>query len=223
MTYPGLLFTESTTFSGFALQLYDGFTGLQQLEGKVVVSIAGLKSPLQKTDSATFVFLNIGAGTYSISVASSVQTPYYWPVNITVTLPLSDAVWQAYPDLSVGDPTKPIDDPSQPAAYRAQLALATLNPTPQYPFPPSATLVRGTVLAGGAPLEGATVLRVGDTTGATSAANGDFVLFFDDVSGEGGGQLATIEATHPLYPNPVDVQVKLQRATTVSIQMVMTP
>lgn len=166
MTYPGLLFTESTTISGFALQLYDGFTGQEHLEGQVVVSIAGLKPPFQKTDSATFVFLNIGAGTYSISVASSDQTPYYLPVTITVTLPLSDPVWQAYPDLSLADPTKPINDPGQPAAYRAQLALATLKPTPQYPFPPSATLVRGTVLSGGVPVAGATVLRVGDPSGA---------------------------------------------------------
>jgi hypothetical protein len=221
MTSLGIVISETIALTGFAVQLYDGFTGQQQLAGQVIVSIAGLKPPVAKTDSATFVFLNITPGTYSISVQSAVRTPYYQPVLITVTLPLSDPVWQAYPDLSLADPTKPINDPGQPAAYRAQLALATLAPTPQYPFPPDATLVRGTVLAGGQPLQGATVDRVGDTTSTSSDANGEFVLFFDDVSGM--GQPATISATHPLYPSPVLVPVTLQRGTTVSIQMVMTP
>ena len=54
-----------------------------------------------------------------------------------------------------------------------------------------------------------------------SDANGEFVLFFDDVSAM--GQAATIEATAPLFAGPVDVQVTLQRGTTVSIPIVMTP
>jgi len=221
MTFPGLIFSEQITVKGFALQLYDGFTGEPQLQGQVLVSIVGQKPPIAKTASATFVFLNIGPGAYSISVQSSVQTPFYLPVNVSVTLPLADPLWQAYPDLSLADRTKSLDDPTQPAAYRAERALATLRPTPQYPFPPGATLVRGTVLAGNVPLAGATVMRVGDSDGTLSDVNGEFVLFFDDVSGM--GQAATIRATYPLYPAPVDVQVTLQRGTTVSIQMVMAP
>ena len=87
----------------------------------MTVIIAGRKPPLAKTDSATFVFLNIGPGAYSISVQSSDQTPFYLPVNVPVTR-LSDPLWQAYPDLSLADKTKPLDDPSQPSAYRAQRA-----------------------------------------------------------------------------------------------------
>ena len=149
MTYPGLVFSEEISVPGFALQLYDGFTGEPQLQGQVTVSIAGQKPPVAKTDSATFVFLNIGPGAYSISVQSSAQTPYYVPVNLPVTLPMPNPLWQTYPDPSVSDPTKPLDDPNQSAAYLAQRQPATLRPTPQYPFPPGATLVRGTVLAGG--------------------------------------------------------------------------
>lgn len=221
MTFPGLAYSEEVRVRGFALQLFDGYTGASQLEGQVIVSIAGQRLPVANGDAATFVFLNIAAGAYTISVRAGAATPYYLPVDVPVTLPMPDPLWQAYPDLSLADPSKPPDDPGQPAAYRAQRALATLQPTPHYPFPADATLVRGTVLAGGAPLSEATVLRVGDAVGALSDANGEFVLFFDDVGGM--GQAATIQATHPLYPGPVDVTVTLQQATTVSIQMIMSP
>jgi hypothetical protein len=167
------------------------------------------------------VFPDLGPGAWSISVRPSPATPYYVPMTISVTLPLADPLWQAYPDLSLADRSKPLDDPSQPAAYKAQRALATLRPTPSYPFPPGATLVRGTVLASGKPLAGATVLRLGDASGTLSDADGEFVLFFDDV--DGLGQAATIRATAPQQVAPVDVSVTLVRGTTVSIQMVMTP
>lgn len=232
MTSLGLTFSEELTAQGFALQLYDGFTGLPQLQGQVSVNIATQNPPIEKTDAATFLFLNIPAGTYSIAVQVASQTPFYLPVNFSIDLRMPDPLWQAYPDLSLADKTKPLDDPTQPAAYRAQRTLATLVPTPSYPFPPGATLLRGTVLAGTVPLAGATVERIpsppptGGNTVATPAivsalsdANGEFVLFFDDVSGM--GQAATIQATHPLRPSPVDVQVTLQRGATVSTQIVM--
>jgi hypothetical protein len=221
MTFPGLPFSEELTVRGFALQLFDGFTGESRLQGEVAVSIAGRKPPLEKADSATFVFPNLGPGAWSIAVQPSPRTPYYLPVTIPVTLPLADPLWQAYPDLSLADRSKPLDDPGQPAAYRAERALATLRPTPGYPFSPGATLVRGTVLAGGLPLAGATVLRVGDAGGTLSDAAGEFVLFFDDVVGL--GQAASIRASHPLIAGSVDVPVIIQRATTVAIQMVLTP
>jgi hypothetical protein len=221
MTSPGLVFSEEVRVRGFALQLFDGFTGESQLEGPVTVTIAGRKPPVAKRDSATFVFLGIGAGAYSIAVRAGDVAPYYLPAVVPVTLPMPDPLWQAYPDLSLADPTRPLDDPGQPAAYRAQRALATLRPTPHYPFPAEATLVRGTVLAAGAPLSGATVLRAGDPVGALSDANGEFVLFFDDVGGM--GQAATIRATHPLIAGPVDVSVTLQRGTSVSTRIIMTP
>ncbi len=221
MTYPGLAFSEELSVRGFALQLYDGFTGRQRLEGEVTISIAGQRAPLEKTDSSTCVFIDIVPGAYSIAVRPSDRTPYYLPVTVPVSLPMPDPRWQAYPDLSLADRSKPLDDPGQPAAYKAQRALATLVPTPHYPFPDGATLLRGTVLAGGTPLAGATVLRVGDDTGTISDANGEFVLFFDDVGGL--GKAATIRAGHGLQVGSVDVPVTLQRGTTVSIQMVLTP
>ena len=47
MTSPGLVFSEEVRVRGFALQLFDGFTGKPQLEGPVTVGITGGKaSPL---------------------------------------------------------------------------------------------------------------------------------------------------------------------------------
>ncbi len=198
MTFPGLASSEEIRVRGFALQLYDGYTGASRLEGRVIVSIAGQRTPVAKVDSATFVFLNIAAGAYTISVQSGAATPYYLSADVPVTVP--------------------IPGPGQPAAYLAQ---ATLRPTPHYPFPADATLVRGTVLAAGAPLPSATVLRLGDAAGAVSDVDGEFVLFFDDVGVT--GQAATIQATHPHFSNTVDVPVTLQRGTTVSIRMIMSP
>jgi hypothetical protein len=68
MTLLGLTVIEELRARGFALQLFDGFTREPQLEGQVDVSIVGQRSPLQKVDSATWVFMDIPAGDYTISV-----------------------------------------------------------------------------------------------------------------------------------------------------------
>jgi hypothetical protein len=225
MTFPDLRFSEQLTTQGFGLNLYDGFTGEPQLQGEVMVSIGKKKAAVEKSFPAMFVFPNLPPGSYSISVEAAPDTPFYSNVSIPINTPMPDPLWPAYPDISLADKSKPLDDPSQPAAYRAQRALATLVPTPRYPFPPGATLLRGTVLAGTVPLAGATVERVasgslgqgGDS--AVSDGNGEFVLFFTDV--DGMGEVATIQATHPLRPNTGQVQVTLQRGTTTSTRIVL--
>lgn len=228
MTSLGLTFSEELTTQGFALLLYDGFTGLPQLQGQVSVNIPGQRAPFEKTDPATFLFLNILPGAHSVTVQPALQTPFYLPVNFSVNLPMPDPLWQAYPDLSLADKTKALDDPSQPAAYRAQRQLATLLPTPSYPFPNGATLLRGAVSTSTGPLAGATVEQVSGSAATGNSPtnpstvtdeNGEFALFFNNVSGM--GQAVTIQATHPLRPQPVQLQVTLQRGATVSIQIVM--
>jgi len=228
MTPVGLTFSEELTTQGFALLLYDGFTGFPRLQGEVSANVAGQRPPVEKTDPATFLFLNIPPGSYSIAVQSVPQTPFYLPVNFPVNLPMPNPLWQAFPDLSLADKTKALDDPTQPPAYRVQRQLATLVPTPSYPFPSGATLLRGTVSTTTGPLAGATVEQVSSSaaTGDSAVnpstltdANGEFVLIFNNLSGM--DQAVTIQATYPLQPQPVQLQVTLQRGATVSIQIVM--
>ncbi len=205
-----------------ALQLSDRFTRQPQLVGETTVQVAGHRAtPFQKLPGATFLFFELAPGAYTIEVRSSKDTPYYRAVNIPVLVPSPDPLWPAYPDISVADKTKPLDDPTQSAAYRAQRALAALQPTAKYPFPEGASLVRGTVYAGQVPLAGARVRRVGDDLEYVTATEGEFVLFFDRVKGTGQKNV-TLRASHPFRPD-VDVMVDLRRGMTVAKSIVMAP
>lgn len=170
------------------LLLWDGFTGSNVLAGDVIVQI-GKSNPNFDKSSSEFVFMNLPNGTYTVSVQSTPDQPYYLPVQIPVTLPFPrpadpalKAVWPGYPDIVLADPNKMLNDPGQTPAYQGQRGLATLSPTTAYPFPAGATLVRGMVTAAGVALSGALVTTsptaqpgqysvvVVDPNGATSAA-----------------------------------------------------
>ena len=216
MIIPGLTNRELRKARGFALQLFDGFTRQSKLVGQVAVSIANQKPPLEKSGSATFMFMNIPPGNYTVSVQPSAVTQYYLPVPIPIpiTVPATAALWQTYPDPTLADKKKPLNDPSQAPAYWAQRLLATLVPSTHYPFPPSATLVRGTVYDGKAPVKNATVSRVGGPGSTTSDVNGGFVLFFDDVGAS--GETVTINASAPPRAD-VSKSVALQQGSSVSM------
>jgi hypothetical protein len=226
-----------------ALLLHDGFTGAHQLIGDVSVAIVSqtLTSPptpgqltqpwmFRKTPEATFLFFGLSPGTYSLQVRSNDgspnQTPpFYLPVDITVdvvdpTIASSGStpIWPAFPDINLADESKPLDDPTQPEAYRAQRQAATLQPSTAYPFPAGSTLVRGTVLANGAPLAEAKVQRVGDPLSYTTSGDGGFVLFLTQVSGI--GETITLQATHALHPT-VQQTTDVHRGMTVATNIVM--
>jgi hypothetical protein len=228
-----------------ALLLYDGFTGAHQLIGDISVSLVNetLSSPpvggrmmqqgtFRKTPEATFLFFGLSPGAYSLQVRSNDalpdQTPPYYlstdvPVNVTdlpVVLAAQKPIWPAFPDINLADSTKPLTDPTQPEAYRAQRRAATLQPSTAYPFPAGSTLVRGTVLANGAPLAGAKVQRVGDDLQYLTGDDGGFVLFFTQISGV--GETITLQATHALHP-PVQQNTDVHRAMTVATNIVMAP
>jgi hypothetical protein len=232
-----------------ALLLYDGFTGAQELIGNISVSLANeiltspLTSPLppfqntpqttfRKTPQATFLFFGLFPGAYIASVRSNVdlpdQTPqYYLPADVSINvadLPVADPVqkpiWPAFPDINLADSAKPLDDPTQTPAYRAQRLAATLQPSTAYPFPAGSTLVRGTVFANGAPLAGATVQRVGDNLQYTTADDGGFALFFTQIRGV--GETITLQATHALHPT-VQQNTDVHRGMTVATNIVMAP
>jgi hypothetical protein len=146
------------------LELRDGFTDSNVLQGNVDVTI-GKNSPLFRKDpEATFVFANLPNGSYTLKVTSTPDQPYYLPAAIPITVPLpvlSDTTWPqpwtGYPNVTLADPALTLDDPAQSAAYLAQRELASLQPTTSYPFPSGTTLVRGQVTAAGAPVSGAFV------------------------------------------------------------------
>jgi hypothetical protein len=230
-----------------ALLLYDGFTGAQQLVGKISVSLSSeitsplsspllfqqtWQTPIWKSPEATYLFFGLLTGEYIAQVGSnenlpSLMPPYYLPADISVsvadlpvTVPAENPIWPAYPDVTLADSTKALSDPTQSPAYRAQRLAATLQPSTAYPFPAGSTLVRGTVFAHGNPLLGATVNTGTEDQQYVTGDDGEFVLFFKQVSGL--GETITLQATHALHP-AVPQSIVVHRGMTVTINIVMAP
>ncbi|MFN7545830.1 MAG: hypothetical protein ACK5TN_23885 [Acidobacteriota bacterium] len=159
-----------------ALMLRDAFTGKPELVGEVEVAIENIETGWRKPLESTFLFKAAPNGVHIIAVRSKMQPPVYLPVNITVTLPLSDALWPGYPDRSVADLSLPFDSPFQPSLFRSQYLETSLKPTAAYPFPGDATLVRGTVSSALGPLDEVTV---SDASGLRyrTGPDGEFAVF----------------------------------------------
>jgi hypothetical protein len=221
MAFP-LSFSESrNTACRFAVFLADAFTGRNSLSGTVNVNIAGQPAGFQKPGESTWIFFNLADGAYNIAVTSDADTPYYVPVTIPVSVPASHPLWPGFPDQGLADATLMLDDPAQPAAYRAQRALATLQPTTSYPFPSGTTLIRGRVTAGGAPLSNATVLVDGGTQlSYVTGADGQYVIFFSRPTGM--TQDVNLRAQHAAKPDVV-IALTVQRGRTVNLDIPMAP
>jgi len=149
--------------------------------------------PFSKPAGPFVFFVELPAGSHVVHVRS----PYYLDRDVTITVPLFG--WPAFPDITLANEDLPLEASTQPAAYRDQRASASVMPSVKYPFPASATLVRGTVRVGTTALAGATVRRVGEPPpfAYQTGEFGDYVLFFRDVPGVGAS--LNIEATHPLH------------------------
>ncbi|HEV7395159.1 MAG TPA: hypothetical protein VGN86_01510 [Pyrinomonadaceae bacterium] len=229
----------------FALMLSDRFTETNNLAGRIVVRIQNQPFappfvPLQQPGQPNFFFFNLPSAPYTLQVRSNSagriddpihpqvdeppyylsDPPYYFDADVPVVFPPAHPLWPAYPDLLAADQSKPLDDPTQPAGYRQQRAIAALQPTAAYPFPAGTTLVRGRVLAGGEPLSNARVRRIGDDLEYLTGVDGQFVLFFKKVVGP--SQVITLRATHPAQPDK-DQIVTIKRGMTVAQDMVMAP
>jgi hypothetical protein len=212
------------------LSLFDSFTRSQQAAGEISVSLANKPQrrpfiPLRKFPEMTLLFFDLPNGDYTIQVRSNANAadkkpPYYRALDLPISLPMPALLWPAFPDITLADPTKPLDDPTQSAPYRAQRKLATLQPTTAYPFPSGATLIRGTVDANGAELEGASVGRAGQPVEYVTAENGEFVLFLENANGM--GESITLEASHSLFP-PKQQTVKVQRGMTTTTRIILAP
>jgi len=229
----------------FALMLLDRFTETNQPVGTILVRIANQPFeapfvPAQQPGHASFFFNDLPPGAYTLQVRSNrdgkfddavppqqdeppyylSEPPYYFPIDIPIVVPPLNARWPAFPDLLLADQTKPLDDPTQPFAFRDQRSRATLQPTTFYPFPAGASLVHGRVLASGNPLANARVRRIGDDLEYRTGPDGYYVLFFKKV--KGASEPITVRASHGLYPDK-DEPVTVRRGMTVTQNIVMAP
>ncbi len=229
----------------FALMLSDQFTETNQLAGRNTVRIANQPFvppyvPLQQPGQANFFFFDIPPAPYTVQIRSNSagrvddpnhpqadappyylsDPPYYFDVDVPIVFPPAHDGWPAFPDLLAADQTKPLDDPTQPAAFRQQRTLAALQPTTAYPFPIGATLVRGTALVGGLPVANARVRRVNDDLEYLTGPDGEFVLFFKKVVG--ASEVITLRATHAPQPDK-DQAVTIRRGITVGQNIVLAP
>ncbi|WP_380677735.1 hypothetical protein [Salinigranum sp. GCM10025319] len=74
-------------------------------------------------------------------------------------------------------------DPAATDTHDAGEAVeVSLEPTPAYPFPAGLTRVRGTLLDGETPVEGATVGVTGHSRTVTTTDAGEFVHYFDAIA-----------------------------------------
>ncbi len=229
----------------FALMLLDRFTETNQLAGRITVRIANQPFdrpfvPLQQPGVATFFFFDLPSAAYTLQVRSNregkvddpvlpqddeppyylSEPPYYFGVDIPIVIPPANDRWPGFPDLLLADQDKPLNDPAQPLVFRQQRARASLQPTNAYPFPAGASLVRGSVLVAGNPVENALVRRVGDDLEYRTARDGHYVLFFNKV--KGASEPITLRSTHPPQPDK-DQPVTIQRGMTVTQNIVMAP
>ncbi len=193
MPFPTVANESITTTVQFALQLLDAVTSSGDLTGVVTVTSGAIEGE-QKGSSGTFLFNGLKNGAQALAVSCGPSTPYYVPATINTTLPPQNPRWPAFPAITLANPTLPLGDPGQTAAYIAQRKQATLLPTNQYPFPVGSTLIRGTVTQGGNPLAGATVAEASGTDPAyTTGADGQFVIFVS--SPPGTPQQVTLNVT----------------------------
>jgi len=231
----------------FALMLLDRFTETNEPLGKLTVRIASQPFeppfvPGQQPGQASFFFFDLPPAAYTLQVRSNKggkfddakppqedeppyylsEPPYYFAVDIPIVIPPANGQWPAFPNLLLADQTKPLDDPTQPAAFRDQRSRATLQPTTSYPFPTGASLLRGRVLASGNPLANARVRRIDINDGLEyrTGADGYYVLFFKNV--KGASEQITVRASQVFQPD-TDQPVTVRRGMTVTQNIVMAP
>ncbi len=166
-------FLERVTHRGaVVVNLFDGFTGeAVRLPVKVTVRRRpGIRGRLAEAKAADPAFEARNAGKYGFT---GLETGTY--------------ELQVFPDyyLAAGEPPFRYDA----AAGSSVLVKRVLTPSPAYPFPPGATLLRGVVKdKDGAPVRGARVSVDARAVETATDVNGEFVLFFRKLKYEGEGK-----------------------------------
>ncbi|MGD8276512.1 MAG: hypothetical protein PVH00_00740 [Gemmatimonadota bacterium] len=236
MAGPAISFSETRHVTlSLGAQLRDGFTKQGRLLGGISATLRGLPDDvppwksIARPERGQFLFADLPAGAYTIEVRSAADTPYYRPIDIAAIVPMADATWPVLPERRLAQPGLDPDDPTQPAQYRQQLRLTTLQPTTAYPFPDGATVVRGSVRLGTTPLAQVRVRRrlpdgfggfLDDSLEYETGADGEFALFYRDIAGM--GEIITLRASHVNHPHK-DQAVAVRRSRTTTTVITMTP
>jgi hypothetical protein len=208
----------------FALLLRDGFADSDELLGVVTVT-GGNITGQRKNSTGTFLFYGLKPGAQHLAVSSDAETPYYLSAKVGIQIPVPDPpppvpfLWPAFPDIRLADPTLPLGDAGQKAAYKTQRAAASLSPSIAYPFPEGATLIRGRVTHAGGPWAGASVQQAGSADpGYVTDTEGQFVLYWHDAPATPKAVTLNLKATG--LPDK-SAAVTVMRGLTVSITIDM--
>lgn len=175
MSQTGDVFSDSVTM---AVSLIDKYTGDKPF-GAVSVSLKGEAYKPVKNPSGYYVFLNIPVKTYIVQVRSD----YYLDNDFTAIL----------------TPPKPGDTFTD--ILQEITREIPLDPTPAYPFPNGATLIRGIVKnLADTPVPNASVTLVERALSTFTNKNGEYVFYLNnltssDISDGGFVETTTNSAT----------------------------
>ncbi len=190
-----------TTRLSFAVFLLDEYSNGKPI-GRVEVSLKNRKEKPIKNLSSYYLFLDLTDDTYTIQVMSD----YYFDEG-------SGSINPA--ELDTKNPVVNI----------------TLKPTPSYPFPPGATLIRGRVHdSAGKAVSGAKVRVKEREVENKTTEKGEFVLYFgplteDEIIKEGGKRLVKgngdkiihLEVEYDEVIETVELEVEEGKTTSVII------
>lgn len=135
-----------------AVEVWDGFVGapVSGIAGQGLAVWIGQYKPLRNL-SGYFVFQDLPTGKFTLTASAD----YFFPLQMPLT---------------VADVVK---------LGKSPLLTVTLTPSPGYPFPSGATLLRGMARnKQGMAVQGAVITAAGTDAVTQTAANGEFVLFF---------------------------------------------
>lgn len=153
--YPGDVRTLKLSF---AIWLIDDYTKEKPI-GRIRVELENKDKKVFRNLSGYYCFTGLETGNYIVSIKSE----FYFPEKITVDMP------------AFSDPNNPVVEVNG----KPEIAL---KPNPGYPFPTSATIVRGLIKSGsGKSIADLRVRVKGKDIENLTDSRGEFVLYFENI------------------------------------------
>lgn len=153
--YPGDIRTSELSF---AIWLIDDYTKDKPV-GSIRVEIKKISKKALRNPSGYYCFTDLEVGNYTVGI----KPELYFPEEITV-------------DMSA------FSDPKNPVVEVNGKPEIALKPNPVYPFPASATLVRGRIKSdSGKSVAGLRISVKGEDIENLTDSRGEFVLYFKNV------------------------------------------